>query len=58
MSILGIHLIYFSRYQFYEKNIFKSMGKNFRGLGGMELFLNRPEETKFVNTKRISYPNL
>lgn len=30
------------RYKFYEDNIFKLMGKGFRGIGGIEMFLGRP----------------
>jgi hypothetical protein len=30
------------RYNFYEKNVFKLVPKNYRGVGGLELFLGKP----------------
>lgn len=41
MLISGISLLKTFRYKYYEKNIFKGMIKNFRGVGGMELFLGK-----------------
>jgi len=46
------------RYKYYEKNVFKNLAKNFKGVGGMELFLGKPEEMRLVNSNRIFFAHI